>query len=177
MMYPYLRMAKELWKFRNAPRLGIFDPHVSTHRIWPWDLDPWRELNNGRTLTLFDLGRIPMSVRMGFDTVAKAKGWGITVAGNSTRYRKRVTLLQKLTQVSRVVGWDDRFGYIEQSFWRGDDCTCHMLLRYAFTSKAGLVAPAEVLAALGHTQESPALPDWIAAWAKADQQRPWPPQR
>lgn len=80
-MYPYIRMAKEMWKFRRAPRLSILEPHVSTHRIWPWDLDPWRELNNGRTLTLFDLGRIPMSVRMGFDRVAKAKGWASRLQG------------------------------------------------------------------------------------------------
>jgi acyl-CoA thioesterase FadM len=176
-MYPFIRMAKEIWKFRNAPRLGIFDVHVSTHRIWPWDLDPWRELNNGRTLTLFDLGRIPMSLRMGFDAVAKAKGWGITVAGNSTRYRKRVTVFQKLTQVSRVVGWDGRFGYIEQSFWRGDECTSNMLLRYAFTSKAGLVSPSDVIAALAPGAISPALPEWVQAWADADALRPWPPQR
>lgn len=176
-MYPYVRMAKELWKFRNAPRLGILEPHISSHRIWPWDLDPWRELNNGRTLTLFDLGRIPMSVRMGFDKVAKAKGWGITVAGNSTRYRRRVTLFQKVTQISRVVGWDDRFTYLEQSFWRGDDCTSHMLLRSAFTSKSGIVPPAEVLAALGQPEQSPTLPDWITHWIAADQQRIWPPQR
>lgn len=176
-MYPYVRMAKELWKFRNAPRLGVLEPHISSHRIWPWDLDPWRELNNGRTLTLFDLGRIPMSVRMGFDTVAKAKGWGITVAGNSTRYRRRVTLFQKVTQISRVVGWDDRFTYLEQSFWRGDDCTSHMLLRSAFTSKSGIVPPAEVLAALGQPVQSPALPDWISHWIAADQHRIWPPQR
>ncbi|EKD60519.1 MAG: hypothetical protein ACD_54C00695G0003 [uncultured bacterium] len=176
-MYPYVRMAKELWKFRNAPRLGILEPHISSHRIWPWDLDPWRELNNGRTLTLFDLGRIPMSVRMGFDKVAKAKGWGITVAGNSTRYRRRVTLFQKVTQVSRVVGWDDRFTYLEQSFWRGDDCTSHMLLRSAFTSKGGIVPPAEVLAALGQPVQSPLLPDWVSHWIAADQQRTWPPQR
>ena len=176
-MYPYIRMAKELWKFRKAPPLGLFEPHVSTHRIWPWDLDPWRELNNGRTLTLFDLGRIPMSVRMGFEKVAKAKGWGITVAGNTTRYRKRLTVFQKVTQISRVVGWDDRFGYIEQSFWRGDECTSHMLLRYAFISKAGMVKPYEVIAALGYPTESPAMPDWITAWIVADALRPWPPAR
>ncbi len=176
-MYPYIRMAKELWKFRGAPPLGLFEPHISTHRIWPWDLDPWRELNNGRTLTLFDLGRIPMSVRMGFEKVAKANGLGITVAGNTTRYRKRVTVFQKITQVSRVVGWDDRFGYIEQSFWRGDECTSHMLLRYAFISKAGMVKPNEVIAALGYPTESPVMPDWITAWIAADAMRPWPPQR
>lgn len=176
-MYPYLRMIKELWKFRNAPRLAVLDPHVSTHRIWPQDLDPWRELNNGRTLTLFDLGRIPMSLRMGFRAVAKAKGWGITVAGNSTRYRKRVTLFTKLTQVSRVVGWDDRFTYIEQSFWNGADCTSHMLLRSAIVSKAGIVPPQEVMRALGQPEQSPPLPEWVADWIAADHKRIWPPRR
>ncbi len=176
-MYPYIRMAKELWTFRNAPKLSILAPHISTHRIWPVDLDPWRELNNGRTLTLFDLGRIPMSLRMGFKDVARANGWGITVAGNSTRYRRRVTLFQKLTQISRVIGWDARFTYIEQSFWRGDDCTSHMLLRSAFVGKSGIVPPSEVLAALGQAQDSPPLPDWIAQWVEADALRPWPPSK
>ncbi len=76
-----------------------------------------------------------------------------------------MTLFTKLTQVSRVVGWDDRFTYIEQSFWNGDDCTSHMLLRSAFISKAGIVPPQTVLCALGQPEVSPPLPDWMAARA------------
>lgn len=176
-MYPFVRLAKELWKFRRAAPLSILEPHFSQHIVWPWDLDPWRELNNGRTLTLFDLGRIPMSVRMGFEKVAKAGGWGLTVAGNSTRYRRRVTMFSRLTQISRVIGWDARFSYIEQSFWRGDECTAHMLLRSAFTSKAGIVPPCEVLRALGQPEESPPLPEWVVRWIAAEALRPWPPAR
>ena len=176
-MYPIIRMAKELWKYRNAPRLEILQPHHSQHIVWPWDLDVWRELNNGRTLTLFDLGRIPMAVRMGLDKVAKAKGWNITVAGNSVRYRRRVTVFTKLSQSCRVTGWDDRFVYLEQSFWRGEECTAHMLLRSAFVSKSGIVPTHEVLEALGIADQSPPLPDWIVKWIAADALRPWPPAR
>jgi acyl-CoA thioesterase FadM len=176
-MYPFLRLALNLVEARRAGPLDLFAPHETAIRIWPWDLDPWRELNNGRTLTLFDLGRIPMSVRMGFERVARARGWGITVAGTNVRYRRRVTLFQKVTCVSRLLGWDDRFGYIEQSFWRAGECTSHMLLRYAFPSKSGMVNPAEVVAALGHDPVSPALPDWVRAWVEADRLRPWPPAR
>lgn len=176
-MYPYLRMFKELWKFRAAPALGILDAHISTHRIWPFDLDPWMELNNGRTLTLFDLGRIPLGKRTGLHRVLAAKGWGLTVAGNSTRYRRRVTVFQRLTQVSRCIGWDDRFIYIEQSFWRGADCTAHMLLRSAFISKGGMIPPVQVLQALGAQTVSPALPEWVQNWIAADAGRPWPPVR
>lgn len=176
-MYPYFRLALAVRQARRAPRLTVLDPHISQHRIWPWDLDPWMELNNGRTLTLFDLGRIPMSIRMGFEGAARAHGWGITVAGNSTRYRRRVTVFTVLTQQCRVIGWDDRFSYVEQSFWRGDDCTAQMLLRSAFTSRAGIVPPATVLRALGQDPVSPPLPDWAAAWIAADAKRPWPPER
>ncbi|MDZ7906253.1 MAG: acyl-CoA thioesterase [Cypionkella sp.] len=178
-MYPYFRMFNEVLKFQSAPKLGPLDAHVSYHRIWPQDLDPWRELNNGRTLTLFDLGRIPMARRMGLDKVLAQNGWGLTVAGNSTRYRRRVTLFQRLRQVSRVIGWDTRFIYMEQSFWRddpqGSECTAQMLLRSAIISKAGMVSPAKMIAAMGMDMPSPPLPDWAAAWIAADAQRPWPP--
>jgi acyl-CoA thioesterase FadM len=176
-MYPYFRMFKELWKFRQAPALGILDAHISTHRIWPFDLDPWMELNNGRTLTLFDLGRIPLGKRTGLHRALRENGWGLTVAGNSTRYRRRVTLFQRLTQVSRAIGWDDRFIYLEQSFWRGDDCTAHMLLRMAVISKNGMIAPHRVLTALGAQTTSPDLPLWVQNWIVADGQRPWPPEK
>ena len=176
-MYPYFRLAKEILKFRKAPRLGIFDTHVGTHICWPWDIDPWRELNNGRTLTLYDLGRVPLGLRAGLHEVVRRNGWGMAIAGNSLRYRKRVTVFQRVTIHSRCIGWDHRFIYIEQSMWRGADCTSHMLARSAFTSKQGIVPPGKVLAAMGLSPESPALPGWVQDWIDADAGRPWPPER
>lgn len=176
-MYPFVRMMKERWKFRNAPALPLLGAHVSHHVCWPWDLDPWLELNNGRTLTLYDLGRIPLGRRNGLHAVAKAMGWGLTVAGNTTRYRKRVPAFARLEMVSRCIGWDARFFYVEQSMWRGADCTSHMLLRSAVTAKAGIVPPAKVLAAMGQPGQSPDLPDWVQGWIAADALRPWPPRR
>ena len=176
-MYPFFRMAKELWVFRNAPALPLTGVHVSRHRCWPWDLDPWVELNNGRTLTLFDLGRIPLGIRTGLKRVLLDNRWGLTVAGNTVRYRRRVRAFDVVTMHSRCIGWDHRFMYIEQSMWKGDDCTSHMVIRSAVTSANGIVAPARVLAAMGQPEESPALPDWVEAWIAAESARPWPPQR
>lgn len=176
-MYPLLRFAREIMAARRAPPLAALDAHVSTHRVWPWDLDPWWELNNGRTLTLYDLGRIPMAIRLGITDTLRNNGWGFTVAGNSVRYRRRIKLFHRFTQVSRTLGWDERFLYMDQSMWIEGDCANHMLLRVAIVGggRKGIVAPAEFMAALGHDGESPALPDWVHAWIKADAQRPWPP--
>ncbi len=174
-MYPIFRFLKEIFKFRNAPRLGLLDTHVSHHRCWPWDLDPWVELNNGRTLTLYDLGRIPMGVRTGLTGMLRAQGWGITVAGNSTRYRRRIKAFARFEMRSRCIGWDDRFFYIEQAMWLGRDCANHILIRSAITSAQGIVPPARVLQVMGQPQASPELPDWVQAWIAADAQRSWPP--
>ena len=176
-MYPFHRMAKELWKFRSAPALPILGTHVSTHLCWPWDLDPWVELNNGRTLTLYDLGRIPLGIRTGLKRVLAANGWGLTVAGNTVRYRRRVRAFDRLTVHSRCIGWDHRFLYIEQSMWKGDDCTSHMIIRSAVTSRDGIVAPERVLAALGQPLQSPPLPEFVQSWIAAESLRPWPPAR
>jgi acyl-CoA thioesterase FadM len=175
-MYPFLRLAFGLARARRQPALGPFDPHVSHHICWPWDLDPWRELNNGRTLTLYDLGRTPLAVRSGVVGVLAAQGWGMTVAGSSVRYRRRVRAFDRVTMVSRLIGWDSRFLYMDQSMWKGTDCTSQALIRSAVTSRAGIVPPADVARALGHDADSPPLPPWVLAWAEAEGQRPWPPE-
>jgi len=175
-MYPIFRLAKEMVKFRNAPALPTEGVHVSHHICWPWDIDPWIELNNGRTLTLFDLGRLPLMHRLGLVQYGKSQNWGLTVAGVSMRYRRRVRAFDRLEMRSRLLGWDARFFYVEQSMWNRDgECTGSALIRVAVADSAGIVAPKKMAHGVGWDENSPALPDWCQAWIAADAQRPWPP--
>ena len=64
-MFPVIRLVKEMVRFRRADPLGPGEVHTSDHICWPWDLDVWMEMNNGRALTLYDLGRLPMFRRAG----------------------------------------------------------------------------------------------------------------
>ena len=178
-MYPILRFTAEMLRARRLPPIGVRETHVSHHRCWPWDIDPWMELNNGRTLTLYDLGRVPLAVRTGLIGTARANGWFVTVAGLSTRYRRRVTPMARFQMRSRILGWDARFIYIEQSIWLGaktEIAANQALLRMAVASKDGLVPTQMVAEALGWDTESPTLPDWVQAWIAAEDQRPWPPE-
>lgn len=175
-MYPLIRLAAEMWRHRNRP-LGLFEAHVAPLTCLPWDLDPWCELNNGRTLTLFDLGRLPLSQRIGIVPALRANGWGMTAAGTHCRYRRRVRVFHRVEMHSRLIGWDARFLYIEQAMWRGGEALNHILVRQAATEGArGILPPARLIAAMGHgALPSPPLPDWVAAWAAAEALRPWPP--
>ena len=177
-MYPFVRLIKELIVHRNAPKLPLTGTHVSHHIIWPWDLDGFMELNNGRTLTLYDLGRFGASGRVGLDRLLKENRWGLTVAGSSVRYRRRVTLFQRVEMRTRAIGWDDRFVYLEQSMWNSlGEGTSHMLIRTGVVRKGGLVPTTEVLAALNYEGPPPILPEWVKAWIAAEAKRPWPPMQ
>lgn len=175
-MYPLLRLQWQIWKHRRDPALPLLATHVSRHLCWPWDIDPWMELNNGRTLTLYDLGRIVMARRIGLHAVLRAQGWGMAIAGASVRYRRRIRAFDRITMTSRALCWDDRFLYAEQAMWKADgECASHALFRSAVTDSRGIVPTAQVLAAMGHTGPAPAPPAWAAAWIAAEALRPWPP--
>lgn len=176
-MYPFIRMAKELIIHRNDPHLPMGAAHISSHICWPWDLDFWMELNNGRTLTLYDLGRIPMAKRVGLIKAMRENKWGLTIAGTSVRYRQRVRMFQKFEIHSRAIGWDDRFLYIEQAIWTKGQCANQALYRAAVTSPDGIVDPKKVAVAMGVDAQSPQLPEWVQNWITAEASRPWPPEK
>ncbi|QUJ76349.1 thioesterase family protein [Sulfitobacter albidus] len=178
-MFPFARLAKDMFLASRQPRLAsLTDTHISRHICWPQDLDAFLEMNNGRTLTLYDLGRIGLAQRSGLIGVLRRERWALTMAGSHVRFRRRIHCFEAFEMRSRAVCWDDRFTYIEQSMWKRDgECASHVLYRAAVTDRNGIVAPPRVLAALGQEVQSPPVPDWIDAWRRADATRPWPPMQ
>lgn len=174
-MYPIVRLVKEVLKARRMPPLAPLGTHVSYHRCWPQDIDNYIEMNNGRILTILDLGRTGLAQRVGILSALARNRWGLTVAGNSVMYRKRIRPFVKFRVVSKCVGWDEKFMYLEQSLWIGADCAVQALFRTAVTDKNGIVRPEGLMTDMGLTTPSPELPDWVKNWIDADKTRPWPP--
>ena len=174
-MYPFVRFAAELVRSRAHAPLAPGAAHVTSVTCLPWDLDFQLEMNNGRILTLFDLGRFGLLTRMGAIQALRQKGWYGTIAGSTIRYRRRITVFQRLEVRSRMIGSDDRFTYFEQGLWRGEDCAAHAVLRIAITTGKGIIPPADVAAAMGIDPDQFNLPEWVRAWAEAEAARPWPP--
>ena len=67
-MYPIFRLIKDTVLASRMERLPITGLHVSHHICWPWDLDMWMELNNGRTF--FANGTYSYRSAYTFDPVA-----------------------------------------------------------------------------------------------------------
>ena len=174
-MYPVIRLAKEFVLHHGAPDLPVLGTHVSHHRCWPQDIDIFMEMNNGRILTILDLGRTVLARRVGLLRALRSEGWGMTMAGVSVRYRRRIRPFVRFRTVSRAVGWDDKFFYLDQSIWIGEECAAQALYRAAVTDAKGIVRPGRVFRAAGFEGERPDLPDWVQGWIDAEAHRPWPP--
>lgn len=175
-MYPYFSFFWRMWRADRAPELGLFDRSETTIRIGLSDIDPWMELNNGRTLTLYDLGRVPHYQQTGLSKKIIDAGYFIAVTGSTVRYRTRVRPFSKVVMKTQLLGWDDKFSYSEQSMWLGDTCANHLLIRSAFGRRdKGLVAPSVVAEEIGVDPVSPIMDDWVMQWIEHEKARPWPP--
>ncbi len=175
-MYPLFRLARV---FLFSPKRSPLTPEdTGTLRmvVWPWDCDIFFEMNNGRHLTLYDLGRFDYGARCGLLPLLKTKGWGLVVAGSTIRYRKRLLPFQRYRMHTRLIGRDARWFYFVQRMTRGDDTCSAALIRTAVTKKGRILPTQEVADALGYPEWQPAKPEWVEAWITADDSRPWPPE-
>lgn len=174
-MYPFLRVAREMLRARRMPLLEPGEVHVVRTRCWPWDIDPFMELNNGRTMTLMDIGRLPLAIRSGLIGALRRKGWRLTMAGAVVQYRARVLPFARIEIRSRLAGRDARFVYIEQLVMTEGRPAHHAMYRGAIVGPDGIVPTDEVVAALPYDEWDPPLPDWARIWTEAETRRVWPP--
>lgn len=175
-MYPITRLLGTLIKARSKPKLAFTGTGEISFRCRPWDLDMFMEMNNGRVLTLYDLGRFDLSLRVGLAALLKDKRWGLVVASSTVRYRQRIRIFDKVTLRTQLAGVDERWVYISQSMWVGGRPASSVLLRTGITS-AGKVIPSQTLLdAMGADGGDFTPQAWEQQWIDAENARPWPPQ-
>ncbi|WP_418276637.1 acyl-CoA thioesterase [Isoptericola jiangsuensis] len=166
-----LQLAKAtLFPRKRLPGFGALDTSTTVLRVHPGDLDLYRHVNNGSYLQMMDVARSNLLGDIGGLTRLKERGWYPVVASSTMTYKRSLQLFEKVTISTRVLGWDARVVYIEQTFRVGDRHCARGWVAGRFLGKDGSrVAPRDVLDLFvdGVAPESPALPDDVAAWARA----------
>jgi YbgC/YbaW family acyl-CoA thioester hydrolase len=149
-------------------RLSLWDESRTPFRVTLTDLDPLRHVNNGKYLSLLDLGRLELLLRSGAWQVYGERGWYSVVAAQTITYKRSLTLGQRFELRSRVLGVDERAVYLEQTFVRRGDVVARAVVQARFLRRTGgSVPPDEVLAATGGSPRDLTLPSWVTAWAEA----------
>jgi acyl-CoA thioesterase FadM len=134
----------------------------------PTDIDLLRHMNNGRYLSLFDLGRWDLLTRTGLLGAMRERGWYAVVANETITFRKSLELWQRFEVESRFIGHDDRALYMEHRAVVDGEVYARAIVRARMLKRTGgMLTHDELFAAVGRPEGLPEIPEWMHDWAAA----------
>jgi acyl-CoA thioesterase FadM len=164
-----LRLLAVFVRSLRRPRLGPLDESVLRLTVLPTDLDLNGHVNNGRYLTLMDLGRVDLLLRTGVVAAMRRHRWSGVVASVAVRYRRALSPFQRYELRSRVIGWDERWIFTEQRFTRAGELAAYAVVKIHLFSREGRLDPQRVVDALPHPVASPGVPRAVRDWQDAEE--------
>lgn len=163
-----VRLIRVLLTSRARGVLAPLGESVVPFRVWPFDVDLNLHMNNGRYLSLMDLGRLDLIIRVGLMREVRRRRWMPLVGSATIRYRRSLAPFQRYHLHTRIVGWDEKWFFIEQRFVSRGELVAVGFIKGLFRAPGGNVAPAQILSAVGHPGPSPDLPIGVVAWQQAE---------
>ena len=150
------------------PALKFGDISVLPQRVWPIDLDINMHMNNARYLSVMDLGRTDWIVRSGAWRLMRRDKMAPVVGGCLVRYRRSLRPFETYLLKTRLLGWDERWIYVEQIMQGRDGIACLAVQRTAFVQAGKIIPVAEWAAKIGYDGPQVPVPDWVAAWSDSE---------
>lgn len=132
--------------------------------VWPQDIDLNLHMNNGRYLSVMDYARTHMLARIGLLTPIVRQRWQALVGAVWVTYRRSLPLFSAFEITSRLVCWDERWFYIEQTFTGDEGLSAVAWVKGALRDTRGSLDPQLVLERLAPGIASPPMPQAIAQW-------------
>ena len=155
--------------------IGFTAVSRSAFRVWPTDLDVLRHMNNGKYLSLMDVGRYDLMQRNGVLDLFKTEGWYPVVVNQTISYRKSLNPWMKFTMESRILGLDEQAVYLEQRMVRPapadspiagqPEIYARAVIRARILRRAGGVVPVdEIIARSGANPDELRVPEEYLQW-------------
>jgi acyl-CoA thioesterase FadM len=145
-------------------RLHPLSESVLHLRVLPNDLDLNLHMNNGRYLSIMDLGRLDLLIRTDLFKALVDHRWQPLVGTANIRYKQSLMPFQKYRLRTKVIGWDEKWFYIEQRFDRGNRTIAVALVKAVFRGPRKNISPDDTLKLIHVNIDPPQMPDKILKW-------------
>ena len=145
-------------------RLHPLAESVLNLRVLPNDLDLNLHMNNGSYLSLMDLGRLDLLIRTDLAKALVKHRWQPLVGGANIRYKLSLMPFQKYRLHTKVIGWDEKWFYIEQRFERKNRTIAVGLVKALFRGKNRNLTPEQVLKLIHVNIDPPDIPEAVLKW-------------
>lgn len=157
-------------------KMNVLDTSIINSRVWPLDLDTNLHMNNGRYLSIMDLGRLDLIVRSNIIGHAIKNRWSPVLSAAIIRYRLPLDAFQKFRLETRLAWWDEKWFYIEHRFViiGGDKdgvVAAIAFVKGSLYSKANksTVPTRKLIDIIGLTdKDTPKQPEIIKSWAHTE---------
>jgi acyl-CoA thioesterase FadM len=146
------------------PRLGVLDEDTLRLRVWPNDIDLNLHLNNARYLGMMDYGRTHLLARTGLLSHIIRFRLTPLIGAVWITYRRSLPVFARFTLASRLVCWDERWFYMEQTFTCREGLAAVGWVKAVLRDSRGNLAPQQVIETIAPGAISPPLPESIATW-------------
>ena len=113
MMKLFARMVPMLMRARSQPLVPATETVGTRFRVLPHDIDINRHLNNGRYLQWIDINRAEWLIRTGMLEVIRRNRWKPILGSVAMSYRRELILWERAKVETRLLGWDQRWTYLE----------------------------------------------------------------
>jgi hypothetical protein len=81
------------------------------------------------------------------------------------KFRRELKLFETFEIHTRMLGWDDKWSFLEHRFVKDGRTAGVVVMRGVFRAPKGTMPPALLAKDLGLPEQSPAMPEWLTAWS------------
>jgi acyl-CoA thioesterase FadM len=145
-------------------RLHPLSESVLHLRVLPNDLDLNFHMNNGRFLSIMDLGRLDLLIRTDLAAALVKHRWQPLAGAVNIRYKLSLLPFQKYQLHTKVIGWDEKWFYIEQRFVSNKRTVAVVLVKALFRGNQRNVSPIECLKLIHVNIDPPEMPEKVLKW-------------
>ncbi len=151
----YFRLIYLLLKSWGKTPIAPLATSVIHMKVLPNDLDINFHMNNGRFLTIMDLGRMDLLKRTGTLGLAVKNKWMPIVGTATIDFLRPLKLWQSYQLHTQITHWDDKWFYLEQVFYSRNKVMAKGTIKGLLRAKSGNVSPQAIMEKLSPGIVSP----------------------
>jgi len=126
-------------------------------RVWPQEADK-KYMNNASFWTITEMGQMDLLFRSGLFSLCRLNHWSPLVGSQKMVYRKPLKRFERFELESKMIYWDHKWVYLEQTFLKNGQLIANSLIKVILRSKDGNVPVSQVLTSLGIKTNLPTKP-------------------
>jgi acyl-CoA thioesterase FadM len=138
-------------------KILVTDTSHLSFRVWPQEADK-KYMNNASFWTITEMGQMDLLFRSGLFKLCRRNHWSPLVGSQKMVYKKPLKRFERFELKSKLIYWDDKWGYLKQTFLKKDQLIANSLIKVIFRSKDGNVPFSQILTSLGIEANLPLKP-------------------